>query len=446
MKKRNTRMCNSAATPDLTGCPRFGANKYLLALLVALGWAAFAYQIVFFLIITPPIPPEAGIINTDFWVYRNALVEFVHGRGLHFAYPVFSAMIFFFIGWLPERTAEIVWGGLMRVSVIAGFLLIIFHCQPRPPANGASRDKPGLLDFDLAQYLVSRWRWLGIFIAIAFTPAFRDVHYGNMQSFVFFLLCLLCVMVARGREKTAGVALGMLCLIKITPVVLIPAFFFARQFRLLAVSGLFFCAYLLVLLSTGWWRWDLYFFQNTMPNVAFEWQRVSFSLTMFVGNVFQPEILNNKAAFDSVSRIISFGVLGWVCLTSLLAGRRARPNGGNETDAYDGRAALSAGCFAIVLISPLLETHHLSASIPAWVFLFHDYLERRRGHAYFCACLAFWAICLGHRAWCDLQGYDVFQVLFPGKNVSPFYYGTFSLLFLWLITSIRQMYRRREEP
>ncbi|HBF35047.1 TPA: hypothetical protein DDW35_10855, partial [Candidatus Sumerlaeota bacterium] len=95
------------------------------------------------------------------------------------------------------------------------------------------------------------------------------------------------------------------------------------------------------------------------------------------------------------------------------------------------RDALVLGCYSLTLASPLLETHHFTNCIPGWIFLFHDYLERRCGHVYFILSLFLWIGIFSAR---EMSGHAVQFV------ISPMYCATFCLLFLWLITILHILF------
>ncbi|HBF34772.1 TPA: hypothetical protein DDW35_09435 [Candidatus Sumerlaeota bacterium] len=410
-----------------------GYSKSLIGGLIALAWAALIYQIAKHMILPPasPWPPE--YVGSDFRIYYNAMIDFVQGKNpyagrnyLKFPYPMFTVFFCSFLTLFSEANAWFLWEILMKFFVCAGFGLVIFCCKP---LLVASQEKTrNYLSAESSRFLVIHWMIIAVLLCAAFRPAFWGLFYGNIQPLAFFLICLFTALILHGHDKTAGCVLAMACLVKITPVILVIGFLFTQKKRLLYAWFVFMCCYAILLLLTGWWRWELFFVEKTLPNQSFQWIFTSHSLTVYLGTIFFHDVLKVKSIFNCTSRIVALSVLFATLLSLYLAARRQRGSGLFWRDAF------SLTCYPMLLISPLLEVHHHTCLIPALVFLLHDYLEQRCTHRYFAASLFFWALFLGASVW---HGVGLLNLPFLNNILPPDFYEMFCLMVLWFFASIR---------
>lgn len=367
------------------------------------------------------LEPGSGV---DFPKHREAAVKLLQGISpmdnnlfLVFNYPTFTALLFVFLAWIPESRAIYAWDVLQCGLTAAACLMIIFALRPRLPANDWMEHEPGKIPASAANWGARHWPTIGALLCALFTPAFMDLHWSNIQPTIFFLVCLFCVLLHHGHDRTAGIALALLCLIKITPVLLLPALLFSGKRRVLAAWSVFMALYGILLLATGWWRWDLFLVRETLPNVGFRWRVFSVSIVSYLGKTIWPELMNSKSLYDTVSKAIALFFLALLIMQILLIRRK---NGGF----LHWRDAVTLTCYPIVLVSPLVESIHFTNCLPGWIFLFHDYLERRRGGASFTLLLLLWLGIFACRY--------IFE--YSNNSISPIHYAVWLLLGVWLVT------------
>ena len=406
----------------------------LRRLLLALCWMAWAFMFVKYVLILPYIFP-----GVDFPKHHRAAVEIIHGRSpftgrnfLGFNYPLFTAWVYSFLAPLSEAQAKIVWdvtNGILLLASLA--LLVCFHrpCfdQAGASVNAAERDS---LAWRTRRWWARHWPSLAALMMAAYAPIFMDFHCGNVEPLNVILLIALSAAMLRGAERTAGVLLAILCLVKILPVLFILPFAVAGKRRVVWYCIGSLGLYGAVLLATGWWRWEWFLFTQTLPNVGFQYHGLSSSLTSIAGRMFFFELMKSKAAYDLASRVVAAGALG-LDLAILAASWRAW-----RASWRDGLSVMS---LSILLMTPLLEYHHIVWALPAYLLLFVDYIEGRIGARFFAWALALWLAIFACRYLAEIS----IHYRFPPRDAA-----TLLLIVLWLSTAARivcKQSRRRDE-
>ncbi|HBF34773.1 TPA: hypothetical protein DDW35_09440, partial [Candidatus Sumerlaeota bacterium] len=350
-------------------------SKSLQRMLSAVAWVFFAVQVFKYLIL-PPLSSSEGVLGLDFQDVYNAAQDVVHGINPYLrgpGYPLMVPVAFSFLPLFSLQHAEFVWSIIMRGSILGGFLLIFFALKPQISGETVSEKKGKMLPSACAYAIAKHWITLAACITAAFTPALLDIRVGNIQSFIFFLFCVLCALLQHKRDAAAGLILALLCLIKIVPLFLIPALFCAKRYRLLTAWAVGIGLYFVITFSTGGWRWETTLFTQVLPHFPYALRGVSYSLVHFVGLVFRPDLLESEIAYTKFSALITGFVVCVYLLTlagavwrmgvvKTLFAKQSEPN-------VLWRDALALGCYSLTLASPLLETHHFTNCIPGWIFL-----------------------------------------------------------------------------
>jgi hypothetical protein len=265
----------------------------------------------------------------------------------------------------------------------------------------------------------------------SFTPAYMDLVAGNIQPLNLFLVTLLGAALLHDRQNLAGLVLAALCGIKVLPVVLVPALVVAGKKRAVAVWAAALAGYALLLLVTGWWRWELHLFTRLLPQfsaIGLQLKGLLSSLALLAGQFLYPPILESTAAFALAVRIAAILVCSLYLLALYLGRARYR---------LAWQDALSLGLMTLVLACPVITFSHFSWLFPAYVWLFTGYFRGRHGHAFFALSLFLWIVIFGGRVLQEL----VPSPLFPFRDVA-----LAALLVLWGMNLARGIHLARLGP
>jgi alpha-1,2-mannosyltransferase len=414
-------------TPDV---PTPEGRRKLSRLLLVAAWAPLVFVVVKYLVFSVTTP---GI---DFMIYHEGVQPFLHGQNPYLnqerlpapmAYPIFGFILCAPFGFFPEKTAEILWD-ITQVALFAAtawLLLIYYRPQPREPGERSlegtdANPIPRVSDADLAFY----WPVLAPLFLVAFTPAYMDLHVGNIQPLNLFLVTVLGAALLRGRQALAGGALAALCGIKILPVVLVPALLLSGKKRAVAASGVSLALYGLLLLVTGWWRWEFELLTRLMPQFSLiAWERgFATSLPSLAGKTFWPSVLSSADAFRLAVRGVTL-VLGAAYLGALWVGRRRyRP---------DWQEGMTLGLLTLVLMSPVIQYHHFVWAFPAWVWLFTGFLRGRTGFVFLFLSGILWMVVLGGR---------IFQEHLARPRIEPRDVALVAFALLWVLHIARAFF------
>ncbi|HBF34771.1 TPA: hypothetical protein DDW35_09430 [Candidatus Sumerlaeota bacterium] len=414
--------------PDVTGKPFH--KGFLFYLLCGVAWVCLVFQVTTHVVFVP-LPGGDAFVGVDYPKHRDAAIEVLQGicpqkkEYMGFNYPTFTALPFIFLAWLTPQQAAMTWTLLMRGFILAGILLVIFGMRPRgEPVS----ETP--LDF-FQTLCVHRYSCMAMAMSL-FIPVYFDLHVGNIQPFIFFLIVLFCVLLTHGFDKTAGVILAAVCLIKLTPVFFLPALFFSRRYRVLIAWGCAILVYAALLCVTGWWAWDWYLVREVLPHVGHYWQGISFSLSAFLALLF-PQIIHDKTSYDIASKGI-----GMVILVSLFVflfyGTRAAQKSKND---LFWRDAIALASMPLVIASPLVEYLHFTCVVPAWLFWCQDIMDRRQGKYFFTLSFFLWG-----GVFVGKQGLESFGSV---HNIQLVYFSTASLALLWFLQGMRMISQRMDK-
>lgn len=347
--------------------------------------------------------PTYGV---DFMVYHGAARMFLNGENPYLCqeslpgpmtYPIFGLLCCVPFALLPLPAADTAWD-LFQVVLLAGTaLLVVFGYRPRGDGSDAAPslgfgDRVSLVsEADLHRY----WPLIAPLLVATFTPACLEFVPGNIQQLNLFGVTLLGVALLRGRETSAGFILAALCGIKVLPIVLIPALWVAGKRRTVTVCGAALGGYGVLLLATGWWRYELDLFMRLMPQfsaIGLEYDRTLTSVGLIAGKLFFPSLLESRAVFGPAVK--GFGmVVGLIYLGALWLGRVHYRR--------VWRDAVTLGLMTMVLACPVATFAHFSYILPGYVWLFRTYF-RTKEHVYFGLSLSLWAIVFGTRVCLDL--------------------------------------------
>ena len=151
--------------------------------------------------------------------------DFASGRVMDYRYPPFFLIALIPLWALPAKPAAFVWLLLSALSITA-CVMILDRATTAFPLEGK-------------KYKAAAWVITALIVAQYFVMV---VHYGNAHLIAISLLFGALYSFLRKRLPLAGLLMALAITIKLTPLILLPYFAFKKQWRLLALIGLFLAA------------------------------------------------------------------------------------------------------------------------------------------------------------------------------------------------------------
>jgi hypothetical protein len=185
-------------------------------------------------------------------------------------------------------------------------------------------------------------------VLLALRPIMSDLHHGNVNLFILFLVVAALTAYHRQRDLLAGVVLGLAIACKVTPALFVPYFVWKRSWKTLAgcAAGLvlFLCPGLVPAALMGWernehhlvsWYYDMVYpfvvegkvtsehHNQSLPGLAARLLTHSPSFSTYVNNQYTPTHYDNLLDLDpSQARLLVKGCMGlfallvvWTCRT-----------------------------------------------------------------------------------------------------------------------------------
>lgn len=258
-----------------------------------------------------------------------------------YVYPPQFAVLFVFLGRLPFSVSAALWMLGSALSYFGGLWCLLKLLWP-----GARR-------IHLLALMVA---------GLMMTPFEIDVIAGNVNSLLFFAICLACYLFyGRHRPRLAGIPLGLAILFKVTPAAVLLVFVLRRQWRV--------CTWTLltVLAGTGITasvvgigpvvQYAMHFLalgQNSMKNGPAPYNQ---SIVGVVGMLQQHGwMFNGKWLQDMAYLVFVMWVLRSIWVTV-------------RTHSADWRLDMAVASLCPLLFSPLIEEMHLLYAVPAVMLL-----------------------------------------------------------------------------
>lgn len=427
--------CLMRAAPTAASACEPPAPRRLFVLLLQIeAWALLVFMLAKYVGLQ-----QFTTLGVDFPKHYAAALEILRGSNpydgelyLGFNYPLFTGWLFLFLAPFSLETAGLVWDVCNTLLVLGALGLVLFGYKP----------EPGTAPETAARVVCRYWHSVAAFAFAIFAPVFLEIRDGNIEPLNLFLLVALGAALLRGRERTVGVLLAMLCLVKILPVFFLPVLYITGKRRAIYVCLVCLAVYAAVLLATGWWRWECFLLSQTLPHVGYHYRGLSNSLAAQAGRYFAPTLWESEGAFRIASIAIAAS-MGSACLAVLLIRKqrvpRAQEGGASPARFFQGilkritcphlwREGLGLASLTIVLISPLLEYQHLIWAMPAYLFLLMDYAEGRVSNRFFSVCAVLWLAVFACRYATDL-GMPLFM--------DPLHFSTWLAGALWLVMAVR---------
>ncbi len=326
------RASSSFRVPDrLLGLPVSPKGGAILLSFVLLFLALFWYLRVFLF-----------FPNSDFVHYYPSLQALLHGSDPFiqgYVYPLFFDFLIFPLGFLP-----LVWA----TNCFRFLQLIILSAAAVWIGGEAIR---ALSVQDRREKTVVR---LAVLVAVfGFYPTHTTIRMAQTGGVMFGFLFLLWMGMRRNREAWSGIGLAGSALVKLAPILLIPAVAAWRRRRVFLYAALVFLAYAAALFATGLLSTEWRFFTDVLPNRAGRTLGVEISFWILFVNL-------SAHPLDSFSPRLCADILSVLFyLAHLALGFRVWRR------RLDPELLLAHGITTVLLALPILQYHHfLWALVP----------------------------------------------------------------------------------
>lgn len=223
---------------------------------------------------------------------------------------------------------------------------------------------------------------------------------GQVNTIILFLLCAFLYLLIHKSDHLAGVALGIVSMLKPQPLILIPYLVYKKRYRsALVASGTFVFGTISTALIIGWQNF-IYYLKEVLP--TFSMVKTSFppiplnlpanqSIHGFVARLFQTSVYST-APFNSPEWVKPVSTL-LVVIILLVSGFRIWS--WRNSSLSEARNLLREVSFLIIvsiLLSPITWDHHLILAVIAMVFIYFESVSHRVSTPAFLAALLCWIL------------------------------------------------------
>jgi hypothetical protein len=181
---------------------------------------------------------KAADERSAFIRWRHQILEFGQGKNIWDPYyfptpPIFAISIYPFMR-LPSLAGALTWFALKVALATAAILLSFRMTQTR------GRPVP--------------WLAQGLVILLSLRPILSDLHHGNNNLIIMFLVIAALAAWRRGWDVLAGLVLGLAITFKLTPALFIPYLLYKRSWKTAVATLVGIGLFLLVVpsLAIGW--------------------------------------------------------------------------------------------------------------------------------------------------------------------------------------------------
>lgn len=409
------------APPQRFVSPGLGRIFILLLILIC------AYQTIKYLLLMPHLAP-----GVDYTKHHVAAVHLLNGENpfppdndrpymAHY-YPLFSAMIYIWLGFFDIKTGEVIWD-LWNAALILLSALCVAKWY-RPASLNVGDKSRGPLEA-IKSFLIEHWWIVGPFLVLTFMPAVKKNYNGNIEPTLVLLLVAFGAALLQRRDAAAGALLACAGLVKVLPFFLIVPFPFAKRWRLVGGFLGVLAIYGLILAMLGWLPWEWYYFKEVLPAASAHWIEISGSIAFITARVFNPDALATAENFKSWASSINLGLIIPFTFGVLIVARKAL---------HDWLLlAVNMAMLSPLMLTPLLEDHHYAWVLPPYLFLIRDWLNGKiRGIFYMQ--FPFWLLLIA--------ALPLAEVKIAPLGVPAYAYGTFSAFVLWLLNGATLLWLR----
>jgi hypothetical protein len=361
-----------------------GRNSRPLQLLFFVLCLDAIFKLLFYGLYMPITQP-----NADYLKHWEAAKAVLAGRTpyfgapdlyLGFNYPLFTAYLFSYLGFLQFEASRIVWIIGNSLFAIGGAVIAAKWLRPSAPVQSAG--EPVML-WRLRSATWHNWAIICLLLTINFQPLLYCFQPANIDPVQYFILMIFAAAFVCRRDYLAGTMLGIAALVKVAPVLLLIPALAVRRWRLSGSFLIALAAYAVILLLTGKWRMEAFLYQDVLQKIGFHYLNISYSTHKILAEIFHPGALADRLAYNHwVFQINLFllMVMIAVCAYWYLYVRRQVEH------------LFGFGMLMIILMSPLLEYHHFVWAAPALFFQIRGWAQGSVSNRAILICIFAWVI------------------------------------------------------
>lgn len=228
---------------------------------------------------------KAADDRSAFIRWRKQVLEFVDGTNIYDKYffpnPPLMPLSLYPLMVLPKVAGAVVWFGL-KVGMVAVAAWLLLRMVARPDASPreevaswlrnlknltrqALNPRAVLPPAEIPAHPIPSWVQLAILV-LSLRPILSDLHHGNNNILIMFLVVASLAAWRRGYDVLAGVLLALSVTYKVTPALIGLYYVYKRSWRTVFASAVGMAAFLLVVPSlflgigfnwlslTTWWH------------------------------------------------------------------------------------------------------------------------------------------------------------------------------------------------
>lgn len=266
---------------------------------------------------------------------------------MYLAYPFFAGFIHLWLVLVPLEIAELPWDILNILLCLGGYGLIAWLYRP-PQDNTLG---------DARQWVQRYWAVLCLAIVSLSDAIHTILLSANIDPINFFLSVAFTGLFLKKKDTASGIVLAALVLVKIAPIFLLLPVLAMSRWRIASACTGTLIVYALFLLVSGYWKQEIYLYQDVLPMLPWRWMVISKSIHRFLGETVFPGVLGSEAAYKQFCVVVNIIILAvYTPLLSWLFFTRSRRS---------ESAALAFGYAMVLIIGPLLQENHLCWAVPA---------------------------------------------------------------------------------
>lgn len=311
--------------------------------------------------------------NVDFYAYYAGAVLFDQNQNIYsssltgellnglnlpyiqdsdYIYPPYMALMLSVFVEIPPRVLAAVWGFLN----LAALVLSLYW----------------MADLLTRQAERARTFWMFLLLALVFLPTNYALFVGQVNMILLAFVILAFRLDTRGKQRAAGIALGVAILIKVSPILLIGYFLFRRRWGVLAYAGVTIAA--VVLITLPWTlEYNLIYVRDVLPSLSTpQAHPVNQSVNGFFSRILTQSVFSNGWVDQpDLSKTFTFVVSGMLAVWGFWAVYRDQRRPERDTDAYHHLNAYLLLLVISVVISPLAwENLYVLLAAPVLLLLF----------------------------------------------------------------------------
>ncbi|UCG62109.1 MAG: DUF2029 domain-containing protein [Candidatus Zixiibacteriota bacterium] len=291
----------------------------------------------------------------DFTSYLLSASALAHGENPYqsdtpfpYIYPMFLALVLIPLSVIPYWLANLIWYAVNVASLLGSIVVVV-----RLSSNSLLTD------------------WKGKFLTpvvlslLLLLPVIQNNLLNGQANFLVLFLCVLTLKYYReSRVVPASICLALASAIKLVPLFLILFLVLRREFRMFGLAAILFVIFCLLpvitlggdILTIYGEYWHDFLFGKISTGTVGKPDQIYFTLSGFVS-----QIVPSISGWAWLKLISALVVAATVSVIDLLAVRRS----GKASGVWTFHLYL----VAILMITPLSETHHLAFLIPLLVLL-----------------------------------------------------------------------------